>query len=127
MNKQQFLSKRVGVINPQHVRELTLYASHCGELYKEGLQNIHISQGKFYKKGEFDIMQAVKSYKWFVDVAAKKYQKQYDDIESGLDTKPRFIMMYCGDGFSSAERWAVAFELAESQLAEMEIGNFTEG
>lgn len=106
MDKQEFLKTRVGGINEITVRELVLFATNDGDLYREALQDIHANMGKFYKKGGFDLLKSVASYRWFMDRAAKKYG------EDGV--------------FSSAEKWAAAYEIAESNFEEMKIGNFTE-
>lgn len=106
MDKQEFLKSRVGSVNDVTVRELVLFATNDRDLYRQSRRYINYIMGEFYKKGEFDIQESVKVYKTFIDMAAKKYG------EAGI--------------FNSAERWAAAYEIAESNLEEMRCGNFTE-
>ncbi|MCK5193806.1 MAG: hypothetical protein KAQ71_08355 [Desulfobulbaceae bacterium] len=104
--KKNFLKTRVGGINETTVRELLLFAENDGELYRQSLAHLHASMGKFYTKGEFDLHKSVISHRSFMDRAAKKYG------EDGI--------------FSSAEKWAAAYEMAEQNLEEMKLGHFIE-
>ncbi len=106
MNKQEFLKTRVGEISEISVRELVLFAENDGDLYRQSLRYINYNMGQFYKKGRFDLQEAVKGYKPFIDMAAKKYGEE--------------------SIFNSAEKWAAAYEMAENNLEEMKLGNFTE-
>lgn len=106
MDKQEFLRTRIGGINDITVRELVLAAGNDGDLYREQLQYIVKNMGNFYKKGTFDLHKSVIIYRYFMDSVAKKYG------ENGI--------------FSSAEKWAAAYEMAEDNLEEMKVGNFTE-
>jgi len=106
MDKQEFLKSRVGSISEISVRELVLFAENDGELYSQIRRYIDFNMGKFYRLGRFNLQHSVRGYKAFIDTAAKKYG------DDGI--------------FSSAERWAAAYEMAESNLEEMKLGNFTE-
>ena len=110
--KETFLQSRRGHISSVSVRELYLFATNDGDLYRQGLQSININMGNKYKKGVFDLHESARSYKHFVDHAAKKYV-----VENCTES---------GTIFNSAERWACAYEIAEANLDEMELGNFTE-
>ncbi len=110
LEKMAFLRKRVGSIDPDMVLELVSFAENDGDLYRQSLRYINYSMGRFYKKGTFTLMQSAKGYKPFIDTAAMTYCRYFGDSVV----------------FSSADRWAAAFEIAENNLVEMECGNFTE-
>lgn len=113
MNKQEFLKSRVGGISDISVRELVLFAKNDSELYQQTLKYINSNMGKSYKDGRYDLHKAVVAYRSFMDRAAKAYAGESS--------------AYGQDGvFTSAEKWAAAYEMAEDNLAEMKLGNFTE-
>ncbi len=109
LEKIAFLRKTVGSIDPDMVLELVSFAENDGDLYRQSLRYINYNMGRFYKKGTFTLMKSAKGYKPFIDTAAMKYCREFGDVV-----------------FSSADRWAAAFEIAENNLVEMEADNFTE-
>ena len=109
MDKQEFLKSRVGGINDITVTDLVLFAVNDGDLYRQTKRYIDYNMGKYFKAGEFDIHKSAIIYKSFMDIAAKKYCREFGDMI-----------------FTSAEKWAAAYQMAENNLIEMEAGNFTE-
>jgi hypothetical protein len=70
---------------------------------------------KKYKKGTYDIQKAAKLWRYYIDAALEKYNKEFGS---------RGDKWY--DLMSVPDRNLLALEYAENTKAEFDLGNFTE-
>lgn len=101
--------------DPDMARELDLYATNDSELYYRQRRPILINLSKKYKKGTFDVDKAAKLWRYFVDAALQKYNKEF-----GSRGDKWFELMSVHDRNLLAHQWA------EETKQEFELGNFTE-
>jgi len=101
--------------NKANVRELTIYAEHSGDLYRAIVHATHRNMSKKHKADKYDHGIALRQYRRVADMAAKMYVKEH-----GTESDKWNVM------FSVGDRNEVARRLADSQLAEMDLGNYTE-
>lgn len=96
-------------------KEIELFAENDGDLYRQQRRPILINLSKKYKKGVYDISKAAKLWRYFIDSAMKKYNKEFgsrgDKWSDLLKTSDRQIL---------AEKWA------QETKDEFDAGNFTE-
>lgn len=95
-------------INVETVRELVLFATNDGDIYRSQTTSIIKSLAKKMKRGVYDHEKATKAFEYMADTAAKKYFKEF-----------------CMGGnwytiFPKAERTATAKELADYYIEEIE-------
>jgi hypothetical protein len=96
-------------------RELYLWATNDSQLYYQQRRPILINLSKKYKKGTFDIDKASKLWRYFIDNALQKYNKEF-----GSRGDKWYELM------SVHDRNLLAHELAEETKQEFDLGNFTE-
>lgn len=101
--------------DPDMARELELYADNDSLLYFQRRKPILINLGKKYKKGTYDIQKAAKLWRYYIDAALEKYNKEFGS---------RGDKWY--DLMSVPDRNLLALEYAENTKAEFDLGNFTE-
>lgn len=96
-------------------REIEIFAENDGDLYRQQRRPILINLSKKYKKGVYDISKAAKLWRYFIDSAMKKYNKEFgsrgDKWSDLLKTSDRQIL---------AEKWA------QETKDEFDLNNFTE-
>ena len=95
-------------------RELQLYAENDSALYFQQRRPILINLGKKYKKGTYDIDKAAKLWRYFIDNALKKYNKEF-----GSRGDKWFELM------TTSDRQLLALEMATETKNEFDLGNFT--
>lgn len=95
-------------------RELQLYAESDSALYFQQRRPILINLGKKYKKGTYDIDKAAKLWRYFIDNALKKYNKEF-----GSRGDKWFELM------TTSDRQLLALEMATETKNEFDLGNFT--
>jgi len=99
--------------DPDAAREIELFADNDSQLYFQMRKPILINLGKKYKKGTFDIDKAAKLWRYYVEAAMKKYNKEFggrsDKWFDLLDTHDRNLL---------------AREYAIRAKNEFELGNF---
>jgi len=91
--------------------ELRLFIDNDGTLYRQTTVPIQKNLTKKFVKGTYNHTKAVKLWKYLADAGAKKYSKDHSD---GKDWNTMFTV---------ADRKAVAKELADAWLAELQAGN----
>lgn len=96
-------------------REIELYADNDSQLYFQMKRPILINLGKKYKKGTFDVNKAAKLWRYFIDAALKKYNKEF-----GSKGDKWFDLL------NTHDRQLLAMEYAVNTKAEFDLGNFTE-
>jgi len=101
--------------DPDMARELELYADNDSLLYFQRRKPILINLSKKYKKGTYDIQKAAKLWRYYIDAALEKYNKEFGS---------RGDKWY--DLMSVPDRNLLALEYAENTKAEFDLGNFTE-
>jgi len=101
--------------DPDMARELELYADKDSTLYFQRRKPILINLSKKYKKGTYDIQKAAKLWRYYIDAALEKYNKEFGS---------RGDKWY--DLMSVPDRNLLALEYAENTKAEFDLGNFTE-
>lgn len=93
--------------NKTNVRELVLYATNDGDLYRRQAQPIMQNMARKILAGKYDAKLAVKAWRYFTDAAAKKYGKEFGS----------------GDGFkifSPADREQAAKEMVDQYAEEIQ-------
>jgi len=94
-------------------REIQLYADNDSQLYFSKKVPILKNLEKKYKKGTFDINKAAKLWRYFIDAAMQKYNKEFgskgDKWYELLDTSDRQLL---------------ALEFAIDTKYEFDLGNF---
>lgn len=111
--------KRIGELpefrDPNAAREIELYADNDSQLYYQSRRPILQNLTKKYKKGTYDIDKAAKLWRYYIDAALKKYNKEFgsrgDNWFDLLDTHDRQLL---------------AMEYANRTKQEFDLGNFTE-
>jgi len=63
--------------DPDAAREIELYADNDSQLYFQSRQPILMNLSKKYKKGTYDIDKAAKLWRYYVEAAMKKYNKEF--------------------------------------------------
>jgi hypothetical protein len=101
--------------DPDMARELELYADNDSTLYFQRRKPILINLGKKYKKGTYDIQKAAKLWRYYIDAALEKYNKEF-----GSKGDKWYELM------SVADRNLLALEYAKATKDEFDFGNFTE-
>lgn len=101
--------------DPDMARELELYSTNDSQLYYQQRRPILINLSKKYKKGTFDVDKAAKLWRYFVDNALQKYNKEF-----GSKNDKWYELM------SVHDRNLLAHEFAEQTKDEFDLGNFTE-
>jgi hypothetical protein len=101
--------------DPDMARELELYADNDSLLYFQRRKPILINLSKKYKKGTYDIQKAAKLWRYYIDAALEKYNKEFGS---------RGDKWY--DLMSVPDRNLLALEYAENTKSEFDLGNFTE-
>ena len=96
-------------------REIQLFADNDYDLYRQQKKPILINLGKKYKKGTYKIELAAKLWKYYIDNAMKKYNK---DFGSRGDKWFDLLDMH--------DRNLLAYEYAVETKNEFDLGNFTE-
>ena len=100
--------------DPGTAKEIAIYADSDYELYNRRKRPILINLGKKHKKGTYDIQKAAKLWKYYVDAALQKYNKEY----GGRGDK-WYDLMSVGD------RNLLALEYAQETKQEFDLGNYT--
>ena len=111
--------KRIGALpefrDPDAAREIELFADNDSQLYYQSRRPILQNLTKKYKKGTYDIDKAAKLWRYYIDAALKKYNKEFgsrgDNWYDLLDTHDRQLL---------------AMEYAHRTKDEFDLGNFTE-
>ena len=101
--------------DPDMAREIELYADSDSTLYFQRRQPILINLGKKYKKGTYDIQKAAKLWRYYIDAALEKYNKEF-----GSRGDKWFDLM------SVSDRNLLALEYAQNTKDEFDLGNFTD-
>ena len=101
--------------DPDMAREIELYADNDSLLYFQRRKPILINLSKKYKKGTYDVQKAAKLWRYYIDAALEKYNKEFGS---------RGDKWY--DLMSVPDRNLLALEYAENTKAEFDLGNFTE-
>jgi hypothetical protein len=96
-------------------KEIQLFADNDYDLYRQQKRPILINLGKKYKKGTYKIELAAKLWKYYIDNAMKKYNK---DFGSRGDKWYDLLDMH--------DRNLLAHEFAVETKNEFDLGNFTE-
>ena len=96
-------------------RELYLWSTNDSQLYYQQRRPILINLSKKYKKGTFDVDKASKLWRYFIDNALQKYNKEF-----GSRGDKWYELM------SVHDRNLLAHEFAEETKLEFELGNFTD-
>ena len=104
-----------GFQDPDMAREIELYAENDGDLYRQQRRPILQNLTRKYKKGTYDVAKAAKLWRYFIDTAMKKYNKDFgskgDKWHTLLSTHDRQLL---------AEKWA------KETKDEFDLGNYTE-
>lgn len=95
-------------------REIELYADNDSQLYFQMKRPILINLGKKYKKGTYNIEKAAKLWRYFIDAALKKYNKEF-----GSRGDKWFELL------NTHDRQLLALEYAQATKDEFDLGNFT--
>ena len=95
-------------------REIELYADNDSQLYFQMKRPILINLGKKYKKGTYSIEKAAKLWRYFIDAALKKYNKEF-----GSRGDKWFELL------NTHDRQLLALEYAQATKDEFDLGNFT--
>jgi hypothetical protein len=96
-------------------REISLYADNNNDLYRQQKRPILINLSKKYKKGTYKIELAAKLWRYYIDNAMQKYNKEFGS---------RGDKWY--DLLSVSDRNLLAMEYAKETKDEFDLGNFTE-
>jgi hypothetical protein len=95
-------------------REIELYADSDSQLYFQMKRPILINLGNKYKKGTYSIEKAAKLWRYFIDAALKKYNKEF-----GSRGDKWFELL------NTHDRQLLALEYAQATKDEFDLGNFT--
>lgn len=99
--------------DPDAAREIELYAENDNDLYRQQRLPILINLGKKHQKGTYNIAAAAKLWRYFIDAALKKYNKEFGSKNSNW-----FDLMSTGDRQLLAENWA------RETKQEFDLGNY---
>ena len=116
--KSHNINIKVGALpsykDPEAAREIQLYADNDSQLYYQRRKPILINLSKKHKKGQYDIDKAAKLWRYYIDAAMQKYQKEFGGRGSWSSL------------LSVADRKVLANDYALNTLEEFELGNYTE-
>jgi hypothetical protein len=96
-------------------REISLYADNDSQLYYQKRKPILLNLSKKYKKGTYDIDKAAKLWRYYIDAAMQKYNKEFGS---------RGDKWY--DLLSTSDRNLLATEYAIRTKQEFDLGNIPE-
>jgi len=96
-------------------REIELYADNDSQLYYQRRKPILINLAKKYKKGTFDIDKAAKLWRYYIDAAMQKYNKEFGSRGDKWS-----------DLLSIHDRNLLALEYATRTKEEFDLGNLPE-
>lgn len=99
--------------DPDAAREIELYAENDNDLYFSSRKPILINLGKKHKKGTYSVILAAKLYRYYIDAALKKYNKDFGSRNSNW-----FDLLSTGD------RQLLAENLARETKQEFDLGNY---
>jgi hypothetical protein len=99
--------------DPDMAREIQLYADSDSKLYFSRKLPILKNLQKKYKKGTFDVEKSAKLWRYFIDDALQRYNKEF-----GSRGDKWFELM------KPSDRQLLAMEYAVDTLNEFEMGNF---
>jgi hypothetical protein len=94
-------------------REIQLYADNDSQLYYQRRKPIILNLQKKYQKGTYDIDKAAKLWRYYIDAALQKYNKEF-----GSRGDKWFELL------SVPDRNLLALDYAKSTKAEFDLGNF---
>jgi hypothetical protein len=75
--KRKSIGQAPSYKDPDAAREIELYADNDSQLYFQMRKPILINLAKKYKKGTYDIDKAAKLWRYYVEAAMKKYNKEF--------------------------------------------------
>ena len=101
--------------DPIAAREIELYATNDNDLYRQQRRPILINLSKKHKKGLYKIELAAKLWRYFIDSALKKYNKEFGS---------RGDKWY--EILNVSDRQLLAEEFAKETKDESDLGNYTE-
>jgi len=101
--------------DPYAAREIQLYADNDSQLYFSRMVPILINLSKKHKKGIYDVKKSAKLFRYFIEAAMQKYNK---DFGSRGDSWSKLL--------SVSDRNILANDYAINALIEFEAGNYTE-
>jgi hypothetical protein len=101
--------------DPDAAREIELYADNDSQLYYQRRKPILINLAKKYKKGTFDIDKAAKLWRYYIDAALQKYNKEFGSRGDKWS-----------DLLSTHDRQLLALEYATRTKEEFDLGNMPE-
>lgn len=111
--------KRIGEAptfrDPDAAREIELFADNDSQLYFQMRKPILVNLGKKYKKGTYDIDKAAKLWRYYVEAAMKKYNKEF-----GSRSNKWFELL------DTHDRNLLARDYAIRTKQEFDLGNFEE-
>jgi hypothetical protein len=96
-------------------REIELYADNDSQLYYQRRKPILVNLAKKYKKGTFDIDKAAKLWRYYIDAALQKYNKEFGSRGDKWS-----------DLLSTHDRQLLALEYATRTKEEFDLGNMPE-
>jgi hypothetical protein len=94
-------------------REIQLYADSDTQLYQQRRKPILLNLSKKYLKGQYDIDKAAKLWRYYIDAALQKYQKEFGGRGSWSNL------------LSVPDRNLLALEYAIETKNEFDLGNLT--
>lgn len=101
--------------DPIAAREIALYADNDYMLYKQRKEPIMKNLGKKHKKGQYDIEKAAKLWRYYIDAAMQKYNKEH-----GSRGDKWFELL------DTSDRQLLALEYAKEAKQEFDSGNYYE-
>jgi hypothetical protein len=101
--------------DPDAAREIQLFAENDGDLYRQQRRPILVNLSIKHKKGNYDIAKAAKLWRYFIDSAMKKYQKDFGSRGGKWS-----------DLLSTSDRQLLAEQFAQETKDEFDLGNYTE-
>ena len=101
--------------DPDAAREIQLFAENDGDLYRQQRRPILVNLSRKHKKGTYDIAKAAKLWRYFIDSAMKKYQKDFGSRGGKWS-----------DLLSTSDRQLLAEQFAQETKDEFDLGNYTE-
>jgi hypothetical protein len=94
-------------------REIELYADNNSQLYFSRKVPILKNLQKKFQKGTYDIEKSAKLWRYYIDDAMQRYQKEFGTRGGKWHQL-----------LTTHDRQLLALEYAENTLAEFEMGNF---
>jgi hypothetical protein len=99
--------------DPDAAREIELYADNNSQLYFSRKLPILKNLQKKFKKGQYNIEKSAKLWRYYIDDAMQRYQKEFGTRGGKWHQL-----------LTTHDRQLLAMEYAENTLAEFELGNF---